>query len=190
VSNGQLVKLKAATAGEVCARFDLEVTAKPLLRDGMNPREFLDALTAEKQYVAGINFVAYGLPAREAIWWGCLCLQHACGNSLSPEEKMAARAAVQWVMAPGEESRAAAKTPADAAGVASPAGSLAFAAFQTGGNVAPPPAPPIAPKPFAPAKAVVRAIKVACTKVDPARLVETQRLVLELGIGVAEGRFG
>jgi hypothetical protein len=190
VSNGRLPKIKAATAVEICASFSLDPKAKPLLHEGIGPREFVDALIANKHYLPGIDFMAHALPPREAIWWGCLCLQHACGEKLSPAEKTAARAAVQWVMAPGEESRTAAQAPAEAAGLASPAGNLALAAFQTGGNVAPPKAPSMAPAPFAPAKAVAGAVKIACTKADPVKIVETQRLFLELGIGVAEGRFG
>ena len=190
VANPQLVKVKSAMAAEICANFNLDEKAKPLLREGMGPREFMDALVANKQFIPGIDFVAHALPAREAIWWGCLCLQHACGSSLTPAEKAAARAAVQWVMAPSEENRAAAKAPTDAAGPASPAGSLANAVFQTGGNIAPPKAPPIAPGPFAPAKSVSAAVKIASAKADPAKIKETQRLFFELGIGVAEGRFG
>ncbi len=92
-------------------------------------------------------------------------------------------------MQPTEKNRAAAKDPAQAAGPASPAGALAAAANQTGGNVAPPKAPPMPPGPFAPAKAVAMAVKLATLKADPAAIVETQRLFLELGIGVAQGRF-
>jgi hypothetical protein len=189
VGNGKLVKVAAATAAEVCARFDLKPEARPLLRDGMGPKEFVDALVASKQYIAAIDFMAHALPAREAVWWGCLCLQHACGASLSPVDKAACKAAVQWVMQPTEENRAAARAPAEEAGVVTPAGQLAMAANQTGGNVAPPSAPPMAPAPFAPAKAVSGAVKMATSKADPVKIIETQRLFVELGIGVAEGRF-
>jgi hypothetical protein len=189
VSNEPLVKIHAATAAEICARFDLQDEARPLLDDGMEPRVFVEALVAHKQYVSGIDFIAHGLPAREGIWWGCLCMQHACGNNLSPPERAAGIAAVRWVLQPSEENRAAARAPADASGPASPAGALAAAANQTGGNVAPPKAPPMPPGPFAPAKAVAMAVKLATLKGDPAAIVETQRLFLELGIGVAEGRF-
>jgi hypothetical protein len=75
-------------------------------------------------------------PAREAIWWGCMCLQHACGDSLSLTEKAACRAAVQWVLQPTEENRAAAKAPADKAGPTNPAGALAAAAKPNRGQPA------------------------------------------------------
>jgi hypothetical protein len=189
MSNRPLVKVKAATAAEICTRFDLKKEAQPLLHDGLGPREFLEALVANNQYIAGIDFTAHALPAREAVWWGCLCLQQACGNSLSPKDKAAGKAAVQWVLEPTEENRAAAKAPAEAAGPGSPAGALAGAANQTGGNLAPPKAPPMPPGPFAPAKAVAGAVKLASIKGDPVKIVDTHRLFVELGIGVAEGGF-
>lgn len=185
-----LLKIKAATAAEICGRFDLKKEARMLLRDGtMAPREFVNALAANKQYITGIDFVAHALPSRESIWWGCLCLQHACGDALAGNDRAACKAAVQWVLAPSESAREAATAPAQAAGLASPAGALAAAVAQTGGNIAPPGAPPMAPPPYAPAKAVANAVKLASTKRDPVKIVETHRLFLELGLGVAEGRF-
>ena len=189
MSNIPLVKIRAATAAEVCANFDLKKEARPFLRDGMTPRAFLEALLANKQYLAGIDFLSHALPPREAIWWGCLCFQHACGNELSVPDKAACRAAVRWVLAPSEEYRAAARQPAEAAGPASPAGGLATAAHLTGGNIAPPKAPPMSPAPFAHAKAVSGAAKLASTKSDPVRIAETQKIYVELGIAIAEGRF-
>lgn len=189
MDKGTLVKVAAATAAEVCARFDLRQEARPLLCDGMGPNEFVEALVAKKQYVAAIDFIAHALPVREAIWWGCLCLQHATDGDLSPPDKAACKAAVQWVMQPTEENRAAAQAPAQEAGLATPAGQLALATNQTGGNIAPANAPPMPPAPFEPAKAVARAVKMATAKADPVKIIDTQRLLVELGIGVAEGRF-
>ena len=189
MNNAPLVKIKVATAAEVCAHFTLEKEPRALLRDGMAPREFLAALIAGKQPRAGIDFIAHALPPRDAIWWGSLCLQHVCGNELSVPDKAACKAAVRWVLQPTEENRAGANAPAQAAGPASPAGGLANAAYHSGGNVAPPKVPPVAPGPFDAAKAVARAVTIASTKAEPARIVETQKLFVELGIGIAEGKF-
>jgi hypothetical protein len=189
VNNGHIVNLTTTTAAEICKRFDLKQEARPLLRDGMGPREFLEALVANRQSIAGIDFMAHALPAREAVWWGCLCLQHACGNSLSLADKEACKAAVIWVLEPTEENRAATKVRCEAAGRGGAAGELAAAANQTGGNLAPAMAPPMPPGPFVPAKAVAGAVKLAAIKVDPVKIVDTYRLFVELGIGVAEGRF-
>lgn len=187
--NTPLVKIKAATAAEVCANFDLKKEAQAHLQQGLTPRAFLEALLANKQYISGIDFLSHALAPRDAIWWGCLCLQHAMGKELSDQDKTACRAAIRWILSPTEENRAAAKPAADTAGAASPAGGLAGAAALTGGSMAPPKSPPMPPPPFAPAKAVAGAVKLATTKADPTKLIDTQKIYLELGVALAEGRF-
>jgi hypothetical protein len=185
----QLVKIQETTAAEICARFELEQKALPLLRGGIGPREFVEALLADKQYATGIDFMAHALPSREAVWWGCLCLQHTSGDNLNAPDKAAARAAVQWVMRPTEQNRAAAKAPGEAARAPSPAGALAIATSLTGGSLGPPNAPPVPPPPFSWAAYVATAVKFAAIKVEPARIAETRRLFVALGIGLAEGRY-
>lgn len=180
MSNGPTAGMEALTAADICARFDANKEALALLRQGMSPGEFVQALMANRQYVNGIDFMAHALPARQGVWWGCLCVQHACGTNLAAPDKAALRAAAGWVVWPTEASRAAAQVPAEAAGRASPAGALGLAANLTGAA---------GPVPMTPAKAVANAVKLATIKGDPARIADTQRLFVELGIGVAEGRF-
>jgi hypothetical protein len=189
VSNVPLVKIEARTAAEICAHFLVSKEARALLRDGMGPAEFIKALLTNKQYVVAIDFLAHALPQREAVWWGCLCFQHACGSAMSAPDKGAATAAVHWVLKPGDSTRGAAKVQAEAAGPASVAGALAMAAYQTGPGFVSPGGPPIAAPPFATATSVANAIKLACTKSEPARIIQTQKSFVELGIGVAAGRF-
>jgi len=193
-----LTKVPAATAVEVCRNFELKTDARPLLSENQTPREFVEALLAERKNAAAIEFLAHALPAREAIWWGCLCLQHAGGSSASPPEVAAERAAVRWVLDPSEENRRAAKPAGETAGISTPGGCLAMAAAWTGGSLAPPvapvhpkapPIPPVPPGPFLPAKAVAGAVTLAAVRSEPARIVDTQRRFVELGIGVAEGQF-
>jgi len=164
----------AYTAAAICARFHVKREAGKLLRDGMGPHQFVRALMADKQYVSAIDFLAYALAAREGVWWGCLCLQHACGNSLSPEEKIGCRAAVQWVMDASDENRVAAQAPAQQAGLKSPAGQLAMAASQTSQG--------LDPAPVAASRAVAAAVKMISIKADPELVSETQRLFVELGL--------
>lgn len=189
MSNAPLVKIEAATAAEICGRFPLTREARALVQDRMGPLPFIDALMADKQYIAGIDFLAHALPPREGVWWGCLCFQHACGNEMAAPDRAAATAAVQWVLRPDDSTRGAAKVQAEAAGPASVAGILAMAAYQTGPGLTAPGKPPIKAPPFAAAKAVANAVKLACTKSDPARIIQTQRSFVELGVGVAAGLF-
>ncbi len=177
MSAAPLAKIQAATAAEVCTRFDLKPEARALLRDGMGPPQFVAELVEKKHYAAAIDFLAYALPAREAIWWAYLCMHHACGDKRSEPERMAVIAGVRWVLQPGEENRAAAKSPSEAAGPASLPGLLAMAVHMTASN------------PAASSRSVATAVKLAATKSEPAKLLDTQRLFVNLGIDIAEGRI-
>jgi hypothetical protein len=184
-----LVKITAATAAEVCSRFDLKPAARALLSEEMGPWEFLEALVASRHYLTGIDFIAHALPPREAIWWGCLCLQHLCGDGISTLEKAACKAAVQWVLESTEGNRAAAKVQADAARPGSVAGALAWAVSQTVESRPASKTSPLSLESMAPAKAISSAVKLVTSKVEPVKITETQRLFVELGTGVAQGRF-
>jgi hypothetical protein len=155
----------------------------------MKPREFVEALLENKKYIEAIDFMAHALPLRECMWWGCLCMQHALGDDLSPPDRAAATAAIQWLTKPVEENRVAAKAVAAAAGSMSPAGALAMACGLTGGSIHPPELPFKPPPPFAAHGAVARAVKLASIKCEPATIVTAQRSYVELAIRVAEGRF-
>jgi len=193
MNQAPLVKIPEATAAQVCAHVTLTDEAKKLLREGMSPREFVDDLIEQKQYLDGIDFMAYALPLREGFWWGCLCMQHALGDDLNPEDRAAATAAVQWLLEPTEENRAAAKATATAADRMSPAGTLAMAVGLTGGSMYPPELPFKPPRPFAPQGAVARAVKLASLKCQPkcppAPIAKVQRVFVELAIQVAEGHL-
>lgn len=175
-----MIAMEPLAAADFCARYNANKEARALLREGMMPPDFLAALMAHRQHVNAIEFLAHALSTRAGIWWGCLCLQHACGAFLSPQDWDALLAATVWVVWPTDAYRAAAQAPAQAAGTASAGGLLALAASVAGVS---------GPAPMSPALAVANAVKLATLKGDPARIADTQRLYVELGIGVAEGRF-
>lgn len=189
-SSGALRKVKAATAAEVCERWEVPSEARALLKPSATPREYLDALVAARQLRAAIGFLAHALPPREAVWWGALCVKHVSPGALPAPETDALRAAVTWVLDPTEPNREAAKGPGEKAGIATPAGALATAASWTGGTLAPPlpRVAPVVPGPWLPAKAVAGAVVLASTK-GGGGLEETQARFLELGSGIAEGRI-
>ena len=180
MSNGPQAGAQPPTAAAICARYKVKKEAWALMREGMMPAEFVAALMEHRQYVDAIEFMAYALPPRAGIWWGCLCLQHACGENLTPPDRNALQAATVWVVWPTEPYRTAAQGPAYAAGMRSAAGILATAVVTVGatGRV-----------PLSPSKAVANAIKLAASKGDPAKIIEIQRQYVELGMGVADGRF-
>jgi hypothetical protein len=174
MNQAPLVKIPAATAAEICAHFHVPSDARKLLQEGMAPAAFVESLVANKHFVPAIDFLSHALPLREGVWWGCLCMQHACGNRLPAPEYAAARAAVQWVLQPTEESRAAAKAPAEAAGPATPAGALAISVTLSG---------------FAGSRTVANAVKLASIRSEPVEVAGVQKAFVQLGMEIAEGRY-
>ena len=184
-------KVKAPVAAEICARYELREDARPLLTPTATPREFLEALEARERHASALSFLAHALPPREAVWWGCLCLRQASADALPPAEADALKSAAEWVLEPTEERRRVSTGHAEAAGVGSAAGCLATAVGWTGGSLSPPDPkiPVVPPGPHLPAKAVAGAVLLASARAEPAHIAGVQRSFVELGVGVAEGRF-
>ena len=67
-------------------------------------RQFLDKLVSEERLVDAVNFCAYLLPRREAVWWACQCVR-ALAAPQKPDEGHALAAAEAWVKEPEEEHR-------------------------------------------------------------------------------------
>ncbi len=183
-----LKKIRAPKAREIPGWDRLGEESLALLRDEQTPLEFLDALIAHERFADAIHFLAHAIPKREAVWWSCLCVKQAGGDNLSPAELAALTAAVRWALSPEEESRAAAKEPAKAAGFKAPAGLLAHAVFYSGGSLAPAGLPEVPPNPALTAECVAGAIKLAAATAPREKVELMFRQFLALGIGIAGGK--
>ena len=146
------------------------------------PREFLDALLAREKYGDAIKFLAAALPMRQAVWWGCLCLQLARGSEMSAAEKAAVRAAARWALEPSEINRLEAVRWIVKK---NPAGYLAQAVSWTGGSLSKPGLPVVPPGPQLPARALSGALLLAAVRCPPEKIKERFRHFLVLGIGLA-----
>lgn len=175
-------------ARAICARYELSYSARKLLREGMSPGDFIDALIKDGDCTSALEFLAYGLPPREAVWWGGLCLQHVFGEKLASNDRAAARAAILWVMQPTEPNRTAAAAPAQAAGALSAAGRLATAVAQFPPNTGQPNQPPI-PPPYAANASIFDAMKLMWAKEKPERMSSRQKQFVDLGMQCGKGRI-
>lgn len=187
MSGGTLTKVAAKTAAEICQRFSLGEAAQRLLRDDLTPRQFLDLLIQQQHYIDAVRLLAYGLPKQEAVWWACLCARSVAGPNLPPKVAAALQAAEQWAGDPSEGHRRAALPAAEAAELATPAGSAAAAAFWSGGSLGPPNVPVIPPGEYLTAHGVAGAVMLAAVQSEPAKAAEKYRRFVELGIDVANG---
>jgi hypothetical protein len=106
-----LPKITAPTAAIVCMEYEPAPPAKQLLTPQQTPPQFFDLL--EKNHISEeeVNFLAYGLPERESVWWATQCAQKV-SNPINVTDHAAVKAAEDWVKAPSELTQKAA---ADAA---------------------------------------------------------------------------
>jgi hypothetical protein len=95
---------------------------------------------------------------------------------------------VAWVQEPSEENRRAAEAVIEVAGLETPAGGLAAAAFFSGTNIAPPKQPEVQPKPFLWSKVLAGALAAAAKSVPPEKKKPCERRFLTFAVDVAEMR--
>jgi hypothetical protein len=176
--------IAAKTAAEVCQHVPLGDEARKLLRDGLTPQQYLDLLEEKSQYLDGLRFLAHALPKREAVWWACRCIRQVPGAKPSAA---ALQAAENWAADPSEDNRRAAWTAAEAAGLDTPAGCVAAAAFWSGGSLGPADVAAIPPGERLTAQGVAGAIMLAAVLTEPAQATEKHRQFLALGREAASG---
>jgi len=183
------LKIKAATAQEICEGCPLSEAAKPHLAEKMPPLAFLDALVANALFADAVQFLARALPKREAVWWSCQCTRDLGSDDKKPELTAGLQAAEAWVYRPTEENRRKTETAANAIKVSHPARWTAMAAFWSGGSLAPPGGPEAKPAEDFTAKAVAGAVMMAAG-LDPAQSEARNRRFLECGRDIANGGTG
>ncbi|MCI0378183.1 MAG: hypothetical protein L0215_11305 [Gemmataceae bacterium] len=182
---GALAKISAARAADICPLFPLTEQASLMLTDELSPKQFLDLLMERSLYPDATRLLAYGLPKRDAVWWACLCLREALGANSPAKVRDALETAEKWVKNPSEETRRPALGAAEDAGLGTPAGLTALAAFSSGSDLAPADAPRVSPNEHLTAEAVAGAILLAAAGAEPSRVAERHRCFLTLGITVA-----
>ena len=188
MSEAGLTKVTAKTAAEICGHYKVSEGAQKLLGPQLSPPQFVAALLQARQYVDVYDFLAHALPKREAIWWACLGVRHAQGVELPPLELAALKAAVEWVLEPGEPKRRAAQAAGEAADFGTPAGCAALAVYGSGGSLIADKLPMVAPPPYMTAEAAAACLTMASVKGDPKTIPDVQRELAELGIAIAEDK--
>jgi hypothetical protein len=173
-----------ATLRDLCERAKLGEAAKALLKDELTPRQFLELLIGKELFLDAVRFLAYALPKREAVGWGCLCVRHSLGTEDASKISEAHVAAQRWVSNPDEGNRQAAKAAADKEGLESPSAFLALAAFLSGGSIAPANLQPVAPPDHATPQLVAGAVMASAVKRQPEKAPEKYRVFLQKGMAL------
>jgi hypothetical protein len=189
VQINNLAKITAQKAQEIC---QLAAAGGHQLSpsEEASPAEFLEELVGAKRLDEAVKFVAFGLPAREAVWWACVCARMELQEQ-TPEPVLAAlHAAEIWVRKPTDEHRRAAMVRAQAAKFESPAAWAAVAAFWSSGSMAPPDLPAVPAAPHLLGVAVLGAVTLAAVLDTPERADERRERYIAAAVNIANGGNG
>ena len=175
------------TAAEICRHATLSAEAAKLLREGMQPRAFLDMLIEKQHFADAVRFLAHSMPKREAVWWACLCGRPEKGAAVQAPVAAAQQAAEAWVADPSDEKRRAAHAAAQLAGEGTPMGLTCEAAFFSEGSIGPPEVKAVPPPEGLAATTAANAVILAAVA-EPAKMTVKYRQFLALGQDVAAGK--
>jgi hypothetical protein len=178
--------VEARTAQDICALAPLGPEALSLLQGQQSPADFFNALLEKGLYRDAVRFAAHLMQPAQAVWWGCVCVWEALKPNLAPKPAAALQAALRWVLEPGEPRRREAESAGKSAGVDTPAGALALAAFHTEGSMAPANLPAVAPPPGLAAQTLSAAILLAAAQGPADQKEHRLRQFLSMAIEVSQ----
>ena len=181
MADAQSVVKSVTPLRDLCERAKLGEDAKALLKDEHTPRRFLELLIGKELFLDAIRLLAFTLPKREAVGWGCLCVRHSLGTEVAAEISETQVAAERWVSNPDETNRQAAKAAVPEDGPESPSDLLALAAFFSGGSVVAPKLDPVPPPDHVTPQFVAGAVMIGAVKNQPEKAAEKFRVFLQKG---------
>lgn len=159
-------------------------------RDDASPAEHLNELIAGKNLTEAVEFFAFALPPREAVWWACVCARDAYREGLPPPLEETVAAAETWVRHPTDEHRRAAMLRARTTDPRSPAACAALAAFFSGGSVAPEDLPEVPIAPHCMGVAVAGAVLLASVRTEPQIADQKRQRYIASALDIANGGNG
>ena len=172
------------TVRSLCEQAKLGDPAKALLKDEHTSRQFLELLLGKGLFPDATRLLAFALPKREAVGWGCLCVRHSLGTEDAAQISKTQVAAERWVSNPDEGNRQAAKAAVAEDGPESPSDLLALAAFYSGGSVVAPNLEPVPPPDHVTPQLVAGVVMIAAVRTQPEKAVEKYRVFLQKGMAL------
>lgn len=164
---------------QLCDRAKVGDEARALLTGESTTKQFINLLIEKELFRDAIRLVAYLLPKREAIGWGCLCLRHILASQNDQPLPNVQVAVERWVSTPNEENRWAAKEIADKEDSRTPSGLLAMAVFFAGPSMAPPNLQAVPPPDHATSEIVSGAVFLAGVAQEPEKAKEKYLVFLQ-----------
>lgn len=189
METGPLNKISARKAADICAVAAVAGRTLPDAGDA-SPVEYLTKLVSAPALDDAVQFMAFALPKREAVWWACLCARSQVHDDTPAPALAVLTAAEAWVYRPTDENRRAAMELAQATQFDSALIWPAVAAFWSGGSLAPLNLPVVPPAPHLLGVAVSGAVTLAAVQIEPAMAEQKRKRYIEIAIDIANGGSG
>jgi hypothetical protein len=177
-------RLRFNTARDLFEAFPAALDDMAARPSGRPSLEFVRELAVSPTPEDAITFTAYLLASREAVWWGHQCLSMLADHLAETDQQLMALAE-DWVRQPDEERRNHALEQGMAAPTKTPGVWIALAAGWSGGSMAGPDVPAVAPPPYLTAKAVNAGVLSVLARVDRTRRAKTLGTFVDMGIRLA-----
>ena len=190
MSGNTLIKLRAAAMDEVLSRVGLTGESAALLQSEPDVGTALLRLEEAGFVSEAAKLMGHALPAREAVWWACMCAHHTMPADLSNSDRAAVEAAQQWVRKQTDETRREAFDHAQKAGFGTPEAWAAVAAFWSGDSLSPLGQAKTPPAPHLTGTAVIGSVVLAAVRTYPERREDRLRRFLASGREIAGGGVG
>lgn len=105
MSNDRWKKVNSESAREIVEPGLLEPESAALLDDQIRPEALIGALVEAGNLADAVKVMTRALPAREAVWWACVCARQLSGIEENKVEAEALKVAETWVYEPSDEHR-------------------------------------------------------------------------------------
>lgn len=173
------------SGAELAAAAELEKDAKALVPPGASARDAALALRDAGRVTDALALVAHAMPRRECVWWAWASARRVLTDPVEPAILASLEATERWIAQPTDENRRAAMAAAEACGIGTHAGCAGFAAFLSGGSLAPVGLPDAHPTEFLTARAAIGSLMISgMTGEDPAQGPERYAAFLQQGFDV------
>lgn len=181
-------RIRFTTARQVVDAFPGAADLLGDVPDDVSPLDHMIGLARGVDPSPAMLFTAMMLPKREAIWWGCLCLR---GLRLAdPKLREGIEVAEAWVRKPDEDERRAAGLLAESHNFDGPGAWIAFAAFTTGGSLAPAGLQAVPPPADTAGRSVFAALMQGVMSDDPLERIGRMRCVIASAQDFIAGQDG
>jgi hypothetical protein len=161
------------------------------LRDCGSAADALDRLERAALLIEATRLIAHALPARERVWWACMCSRHTAASGDDPAAEAVPReAAEEWVRQQTDAQRRVAMARAQEAGFTSAEAWAAVAAFWSGDSMAPLEAPKVPPEPHFSGLAAAGSVALAAARGKATLRDGRLRRFLISGRDIAQGGAG